>query len=82
MNSPISEELFYVYVDFVMYLILCTCLLMEQIFTENNTITFWLAVNQVRVMMLPKLMLALCDGFQYCFLLLFTSIISTKKENN
>lgn len=32
-NSLISVELFYVYVEFVMYPILCTCLLMEEIFT-------------------------------------------------
>lgn len=82
MNSLISVEFFYLYIKFVIYLILCTCLLMEEIFAESNTIILQLAVSKMSIMILTKLILTLSDGFQYCFLLLFTPVISTKKEYN
>lgn len=82
MNSLISVELFYLYIEFVIYLILCTCLLMEEIFTESNTIILQLADSKVSITILTKPILTLSDGFRYCFLLLFTPVVSTKKEYN
>lgn len=80
-DSLISVEVFCLHSLLCIWFCVPACS-WKRFFTKNNTIIFQLAVCKVPIKLLTKLILILFDGFQYRFLLLFTPVISTKKEYN
>lgn len=56
--------------EFAIYLFLCACLLMEEIFTENNAIILQLAIRKMHLMMPTEFVAPLSYSFKHCGLLI------------
>lgn len=56
--------------EFVIYLSLCACLLMEETFTKNNAIILQLVIRKMHLMMPTEFIAPLSYSFKHCGLLI------------